>query len=876
MALLAPTTLPSLDEVLAGLAGGPPTGPGGERLVHLERLAARGARTAELARPLPPAVRECLGVDSFWSHQAEAIDLARSGRSVAVATGTASGKSLCYQAPIAESAARPVRSGTSLLIFPTKALAQDQLRSLTHLEVPGLVAGTYDGDCSPEERTWVRAKANVVLTNPEMLHSGILPHHGKWDTYLLRLDYVVIDELHTLRGIFGTHVAHLLRRLRRLCAHYGSHPTFIFSSATIGEPGRLASQLCGLDVAEVTDDGSPRGERLFALWNPPLEDDVDVDLRPVPAPDAGGGAGTGIGTTLDPDADRDAAARRDPAADPRLDADRSAEAGVRSPGHGTAERRHAATRHAAVDEPDHRDDVAVDERGADELAGATPAGDGPRVSSNRESAAIAAELILHGRRTIAFCRSRKGTEIVAADVRRRLPEALADAVSAYRGGYLTVERRAIEDELFSGRLQGVVATTALELGVDIGGLDACVLNGFPGTIASLWQQAGRAGREAQQSLAVLVAGQDQLDQWLMAHPHEVFTRPPEPAVINPTNPFVLGPHLACAAYELPLSWADEAYWPADVLADGVRSLVVDDRLKIRPRGYGTRAEPRAVWSARGFPSHGIGLRGGSAREVRIALGNGDLVGTVDETRAPRLVHPGATYLHQGRSFQVDALDLDDAVAWVSPSDGTDYTLAKSETEVRILATDQRRALGGAALHLGDIEVRSQVTGYQRRDRFTGEVLAREQLDLPPSFLVTRAFWYTLPYDLLAEADVPVALAPGALHAAEHAAIGMLPLFTICDRWDVGGVSTLLQADTGLPTIVIYDGYAGGAGIAELGYDVADRHLEATLEAIAACACADGCPSCVQSPKCGNFNEPLDKAGAARLLRVLLGGDAGHA
>ena len=807
MALLAPTTLPSLDEVLAGLAGGAPTGPGGDRLVHVERLPAREARTADLARPLPPAVRECLGVDTFWSHQARAIDLARSGRSVAIATGTASGKSLCYQAPIAESAARPVRSGTSLLIFPTKALAQDQLRSLTGLEVPGLVAGTYDGDCSPEERTWVRAKANVVLTNPEMLHSGILPHHGKWDTYLLRLDYVVIDELHTLRGIFGTHVAHLLRRLRRLCAHYGSHPTFIFSSATIGEPGRLASQLCGLDVAEVTDDGSPRGERLFALWNPPLEDDVDVDLRPVTD--------------------------------------------------------------AAAAEPDHRDDIAIDERGADELA-TTTSGDGPRVSSNRESAAIAAELILHGRRTIAFCRSRKGTEIVAADVRRRLPEALADAVCAYRGGYLTVERRAIEDELFSGRLQGVVATTALELGVDIGGLDACVLNGFPGTIASLWQQAGRAGREAQQSLAVLVAGQDQLDQWLMAHPREVLTRPPEPAVINPTNPFVLGPHLACAAYELPLSWADEAYWPADVLAEGVRSLVVDDRLKIRPRGYGTRAEPRAVWSARGFPSHGIGLRGGSAREVRIALPTGDLVGTVDESRAPRLVHPGATYLHQGRSFQVDSLDLDDAVAWVSPSDGSDYTLAKSETEVRILGTDQQRSLGGATLHLGDIEVRSQVTGYQRRDRFTGEVLAREQLDLPPSYLVTRAFWYTLPYDLLAEAEVPLALAPGALHAAEHAAIGMLPLFTICDRWDVGGVSTLLQADTGLPTIVIYDGYAGGAGIAELGYDVADRHLAATLEAIDACACEDGCPSCVQSPKCGNFNEPLDKAGAARLLRVLLG------
>ena len=815
MALLAPAPLPALEDVLAALAGGPPTGPGGDRLVHLERLPAREARTAELERPLPPEVRARLGVEAFWSHQAEAIDLARAGRSVAVATGTASGKSLCYQAPIAESAARPVRSGTSLLIFPTKALAQDQLRSLTDLEVPGLVAGTYDGDCTPEERTWVRGNANVVLTNPEMLHSGILPHHGKWDTFLLRLDYVVIDELHVLRGIFGTHVAHLLRRLRRLCAHYGSSPTFVFSSATIGQPGRLASQLCGLDVAEVTDDGSPRGERLFALWNPPLEADVT----------------TGDLSSVARDADR---------------------------------------RLAVVDQPDHRDDIAVDERDRDERADAGSA-DGPRVSSNREVATIAAELIVHGRRTIAFCRSRKGTEIVAADVRRRLPDALAEAVSAYRGGYLTVERRAIEDELFSGRLRGVVATTALELGVDIGGLDACVLNGFPGTIASLWQQAGRAGREAQQSLAVLVAGQDQLDQWLMANPREVFTRPPEPAVINPANPFVLGPHLACAAFELPLSWADEAYWPADVLAEGVRSGVVDDRLKIRVRGYGTRAEPRAVWAARGWPSHGVGLRGGSSREGRIAQGtDAELIGTVDEGRAPRLVHPGATYLHQGRSYRVDDLDLEDLVAWVSPSDGSDYTQAKSETEFRILGVDEHRALGGATLHLGDIEVRSQVVGYQRRDRFTGEVLARESLDLPPSYLVTRGFWYTLPPDLLAAADVPLPLAPGALHAAEHAAIGMLPLFTICDRWDVGGVSTLLQADTGLPTIVIYDGYAGGAGIAELGYEVADRHLAATLEAIDACPCEGGCPSCVQSPKCGNFNDPLEKAAAARLLHTLLG------
>ena len=378
---------PGLDGFLSSLVDDP-------RLVHVERLPARAACHAELASPLPDAVRGHLGVDGFWSHQAEAIDHLRAGRSVAVATGTASGKSLCFQAPIAEAVATGLRPATSLLLFPTKALAQDQLRALTSLEVPGLVAATYDGDCSQEERTWVRANANVVLSNPEMLHVGLLPHHAKWATFFLRLRYVVIDELHTLRGIFGSHVAHLLRRLRRICAHYGSSPTFVFTSATIGDPGRLASELCGLPVEEVTDDGSPRGERIFVLWDP----------------------------------------------------------------------------------------------AGDDLEG------GRSTSSARDTAELMSALVTGGHRTIAFCRSRKGTELVAADVKRRLRADLADSVRPYRGGYLSAERREIEKKLFSGALRGVVATTALELGIDVGGLDACVLNGFPGTIASMWQQAGRAGR----------------------------------------------------------------------------------------------------------------------------------------------------------------------------------------------------------------------------------------------------------------------------------------------------------------------------------------------------------------------------------------------
>ncbi|MCD9624630.1 DEAD/DEAH box helicase [Rhabdothermincola salaria] len=740
------------------------------RLVHVERIPARPARTAELAHPLPAPVLAALGVDHFWSHQATAIDLVRAGRSVAVATGTASGKSLCFQAPIAEAVSEGLRPSTALMMFPTKALAQDQLRSLSELEVPRLVAATYDGDCTPEARTWARANANVVLTNPEMLHTGLLPHHARWATFFMRLRYVVVDELHTLRGIFGSHVAHVLRRLRRICAHYGSSPTFIFTSATLGEPHRLASELCGLPVEAVVDDGSPRGERLFLVWNP----------------------------------------------------------------------------------------------GADQEA------TGRSVSSSRDTAELMTSLVEHGHRTIAFCRSRKGTEIVAADVGRRVRTDLAETVRAYRGGYLTAERRDIERRLFSGRLRGVVATSALELGIDVGGLDACILNGFPGTVASMWQQAGRAGREARTSMAILVAGDDQLDQWFVHHPDELFRRPPEPAVVNPANTHTLWPHLACAAYELPLTPADERWWPG-LLDDGVRDLVLDDTLRLRPPHH--RRGPAAVWARRGWPSRGVGLRNAGGEEFRIAEADGTLVGTVDGGRAFRLVHPGAVYLHQGRAWKVTDLDLDDRVALVEPADGGEYTQPRTTTEISVLGQERRRRVGAAELALGPVRVRSEIIGYRRLDAFTGELLGLHDLDLPPSELVTRAFWYAIPDDVLHAAGLAAGDVPGALHAAEHAGIGILPLFTICDRWDVGGVSTPMLPETGQATIVIYDGYPGGAGVAELGFDAADRHLAATLEVIEQCPCVDGCPSCVQSPKCGNGNEPLDKHGAAALLRSLLGSES---
>ena len=738
------------------------------RVVHVERLPARAARTAALARPLADALAHLVPADGLWTHQVRAIDLVRDGTSVAVATGTASGKSLCFQLPIAEAIATDALPATALLLFPTKALAQDQLRSISALEVPGLVATTHDGDSSFEERTWARANANVLLTNPEMLHVSILPSHARWGTFLKRLRYVVVDELHTMRGMFGSNVAHVLRRLRRLCAHYGSDPVFVFTSATIGDPAALASELSGLEVAAVTDDGSPRGERLFVLWDPAASTDDEDDAR--------------------------------------------------------------------------------------------------SVSSSRDAAEVTAGLVRAGHRTITFSRSRKGTEIITADVQRRLPRRLEGAVRSYRGGYLTSERREIEHELFSGSLRGVVATTALELGIDVGGLDACVLDGFPGTIASMWQQAGRAGRAAQDSVSVLVAGDDQLDQWFVHHPSELFDRPPEPAVVNPSNPYVLLPHLACAAFERPLTDADEQWWPG-LLDDAVHDLVLDDRLKVRA-GTATR-ERSAVWAGTGRPANAVGLRSANRGEFRIGLADGTLIGTVDGARAARLVHPGAVYLHQGVAYRVVDLDLDDLVALVEPDPGDEYTQVRAVSDIAILDTDSTRPLGRAELGLGTVQVETRVIGYRRFDLRTREQLGVHDLDLPPSRLVTRAFWYVIDDATTSLAGLGPAELPGALHAIEHAGIGILPLFTICDRWDVGGVSTPHLDETGGPTIVIHDAFPGGAGIAELGFAAADRHLSTTLEVIESCDCTDGCPSCVQSPKCGNGNEPLDKSAAIELLRTVL-------
>jgi DEAD/DEAH box helicase domain-containing protein len=732
------------------------------RLVHVERIPARPARHGSLARPLPEELaRRVPG--SLWTHQVAAIDALRDRRSVVVATGTASGKSLTYQVPILEAATDRLRPGTSLALFPTKALAHDQLRAFGALVPPDVTVATFDGDAPPETRSWVRDHATVVLTNPDMVHAALLPNHARWSRFLMRLRYVVIDELHVYRGIFGTHLAHVLRRLRRICAEYGADPTFAFCSATIGEPDRLASLLCGSPVEAVTDDGSPAGAKVVALLNPPVVD---------------------------------------------------AAAGIRT-------------------------------------------------STTAEAAATATRLVTAGHRTIVFTRSRRGTELIAGDLGRRLPEELAGTVRSYRSGYLAEERRQIEAEIMAGAVQAVVATNALELGVDIGGLDACVITGYPGTVASTRQQLGRAGRHGQQSVGVLVAGEDQLDQWLMAHPAELFTRPPEPAIVNPANPFVLRPHLACAAYELPLRHDDERWW-GDELHDGVRELVEADELVVRRQARG----PRAYFTGRGSPARRVGLRSGGGGEYRIVDPDGTLIGTVDAARAFSTVHPGACYLHRGAAWRVVDLDLDALVALVEPDDGATFTQARTVVDIGIERIVEERPLGGARLHLGVVEVSSQVVGYQRKETVSRRIVANEVLDLPPNTITTRAMWWVAPHELLDR--LPEVRLPGALHAAEHATIGLLPLFAICDRWDVGGVSIAHHHQTGGPTVFVHDGYPGGAGVADLGYQVADDLLAAAADLIEACGCAAGCPSCIQSPKCGNGNEPLDKAAAAWVARTILG------
>ncbi len=751
-------------------------------ITHVEHLPAKPGRTAGWPDWVPGQLRTALaakGIDLPWQHQAEAASFAHEGRHVVIATGTASGKSLAFQLPALATLLTDPKA-CALYLSPTKALAADQFSSIASLSLPGIRPAIYDGDTPLEERDWVREHARFILTNPDMVHRGMLSGHQRWARVLRRLAIVVIDECHAYRGVFGSHVSLVIRRLRRIARRYGSDPVFVLASATVADPAAAAARLIGATVVGVTDDAAPRAGRRFVLWQPPLLRDDDT-------------ASVGDGEN------------------------------------GAPVRRSAPT----------------------------------------ETARMLADLVGAGARTLAFVRSRQGAEQVSIKAQRRLENsepALAQRVSAYRGGYLPEDRRALEKALGSGELLGVASTNALELGIDISGLDAALLAGYPGTLASVWQQAGRAGRggpDAPEALVVFVARDDPLDTYLVHHPEAVFGAPVEAAVTDPQNPYILGPHLRCAAAELRLTEDELPLFGDPVRVRAVLGdLVRDKLLRVRAQGW-YHVQP-------GHPSVDVDLRGGGGSQVAIVeSATGRVLGTVDSARAPAGVHPGAVHLHRGDSYVVDDLDLVNGVALVTADRPEWTTSARTISTVEITGHDAVQQLpGGVTLSLGPVQVTEQVVGYLRR-RPDGELIDMVELDMPPQVLRTRAVCYTIDADRLEAVGIGDTAAAGALHAAEHAAIGLLPLFAGCDRWDIGGLSTQLHPDTGRPTVIVYDGFAGGAGFADRGYAVMTQWLTAVRQTVACCECRSGCPSCVQSPKCGNGNHPLFKDGAVVVLDIVL-------
>ena len=743
-------------------------------ITHIEVIPSAPPSFDDWPEWLPPALIDAFGADGIerpWTHQVSAACAARRGEHVVICTGTASGKSLAYQMPILTELLTDPHS-TALYLSPTKALGADQIRSVSALiagreEYSHLQPCAYDGDTDPEIRQWARAHSRWIFTNPDMLHIGILSGHARWRQFFRHLRYIVIDECHHYRGVFGAHTSLVMRRLLRIARAAGAEVTVIAASATVADPAESLSRLIGEPAVAVTQDGSPRGERTVALWEP--------DFLP----------------------------------------------------------------------------AVTGENGAP-----------VRRSAGSESARLLADFVVEGARTLCFARSRRGVELTALGAARLLAESapqLVDRVAAYRAGYLAEDRRRLEQAINDGSLVGVATTNALELGVDISGLDAVIVSGYPGTVASFWQQAGRAGRqrESGDSLVVLVARDDPLDTYLVHHPAALLGKPVEATVFDPGNPYVLGPHLLCAAAEIPLSDKEIDAWGASEVA---AELAADGLLRRRKAGWYVTpgVEPHAD----------IDIRGGIGGQVLIVdTTTSQLLGTVDSGRAPGTVHPGAVHIHQGRTYLIDELDLDDGLALAHPEEPDWTTSARDITDVSIIRVIESEVYGPLTVALVEVDVTHQVVGYLRT-LYSGEVLDAVELDMPRQTLHTHAVMYTLTPESLESAGIDATRLPGSLHAAEHAAIGLLPLVATCDRADIGGLSTDLHPDTGLPTVFVYDGYLGGAGFADRGYGAFATWIEATRAAVAGCECDSGCPSCVQSPKCGNGNEPLDKSGAVAVLELL--------
>ena len=733
----------------------------GEQVVAESRFGARRAATVPLPGDLHPALLEALaraGVRELYSHQADALTAAREGHTI-VTTGTASGKSLAFNLPVLDTLAHDARA-RALYLYPTKALAQDQARKLHELRAPFLRHAIYDGDTPRDDRRPIRARSNLILTNPDMLHVSTLAQHRQWGDVLANLAWVVVDEAHVYRGVFGSHVANVLRRLRRLARAYGTEPRFVLASATIANPAELAERLVGEECRLVERDGAPSAERKVVMWNPPLVDEAS----------------------------------------------------------------------------------------------------GKRVSVLSEASTVLAQLMQDGVRTICFMRSRRGVELVKRFTSLRLEDVgradLAERIAPYRAGYTPSQRREIERQLAEGELLAVVATNALELGIDVGDLEAAICVTFPGTVASLRQMWGRAGRR-QTGLALYVAGEDALDQFFCRHPDEFLERPVESAILDHESESIHLPHLVAAAYELPLTSEDR-----EIL--GPRLEAYAERLvrlgQLRERGG--RWLPRGD----GLQAARIALRSASVDAFTVVEERrGEAIGTVEAERAHSTVHPGAVYMHLGQSYEVQELDLRGRQALVREFSGDWYTQPKKETETYIEEVRRQRMLGDVELNFGMVYVSEEVVAFQKKRVSDHEVLDLLPVELPEQRFATQALWYVLPESLMRE-EFPLDALQGALHAAEHAQIAVLPLIAMCDRWDIGGLSTAYHHQTGRPTIFIYDGHPGGVGITRAGFDAFERLCDDALRLIAECPCRSGCPSCVQSPKCGNLNEPLSKDGAVELLR----------
>ncbi|MFC1903443.1 DEAD/DEAH box helicase [Chloroflexota bacterium] len=742
------------------------------QIVHVEHIPPRKAICAELDRPLPGTLQNCLsrrGLLPLFAHQAAVVNKVRRGENVMVATSSASGKTLCYNIPVLESLLADGGS-CALYLFPTKALAQDQRRGLHQLFCPELLRpeelDTFDGDTPQAERSEIRKRSRVILTNPDMLHIGILPNHQSWSRLLRNLKYVVVDEAHTYRGVFGSHMAGVMRRLRRLCKLYGSSPQFIFSSATIANPGEHAERLIGLPFEVVDNDGSPHGGKDFVFWNPPILDKAKSVRR----------------------------------------------------------------------------------------------------SANSEATNIFTELVGSNIRTLTFARTRRLTELIYIYSKQRLAETghvRAEQIKPYRAGYLPEERRQIERELFSGELLGAVATNALELGINVGDLEATVLTGYPGCIASTWQQAGRSGRSQNKSLSFLVALDNPLDQYFMRHPDSFFQQNVENALVNPVNPYILRAHLLCAAWECPLGGEDEVIFGATLNQE---RQVLEEQGVLKERHQRWYLSPAIA-----YPAQAVNIRSTTGQNFTVIdTSTNSLLETVEASVAFFQIHPGAIYLHQGESYLVTELDLPNHTAYAAPTTATYYTQTKELEDLHIVKVSGKKDMGRVKVYLGDVEVTNHVVGFKKKAQFTEEVVGEEPLDLPPQCFPTVALWFDLPLEVLTQLTELQLDFAGGLHAVEHAAIGILPLFALCDRNDIGGVSTPLHPDTGRAQVFIYDACPGGIGIAEKGFDMVAELWQATLRAIKECPCQEGCPSCIQSPKCGNNNKPLDKQAAQILLEGLLG------